>query len=148
MLSLTDPDDTDVARWDSPDGQVQISKRSTELAAMRATFDALTRLALSPARSADLINNAGRNGASEPTMNTNPAITPLASPFSLARLLHHYADRWGIERVERGTEWVAVLRETSGDYIRIFGAHDLDALKYKMDQVERDEPEERDTTSR
>ena len=81
-------------------------------------------------------------------MNPNARARPLASPFSLAKLLHHYADRWEIERVERGTEWVAVHRETSGDYIRIVGAHDLGALQYKMDQVERDDPEERDTSSR
>jgi hypothetical protein len=62
---------------------------------------------------------------------------------SLARLLHEYSDRWEIERVERNTEWVAVLRDTGGDYIRIVGAHDLGALRYKMDEVERDEPQER-----
>ena len=65
---------------------------------------------------------------------------------SLARLLHDYAERWEVERVERGTEWVAVLRDTSGDYIRIVGAHDIGALRYKMDEAEKDEPEERDAT--
>ena len=78
-------------------------------------------------------------------MNTNAPAPPLTSPFSLAKLLHHYADRWEIERVDRGTKWVAVHRETSGDYIRIVGAHDLGALQYKMEQVERDEPEECDS---
>jgi hypothetical protein len=63
---------------------------------------------------------------------------------SLAQLLHEYSQRWEVERVDRGTEWVAVLRETSGNYMRIVGARDLDALRYKMDQVERDEPEERE----
>ena len=58
MLSLADPDDTDVARWDSPSGQVHLSKRSTDLAAMRVTFDTLTTTAMSPARSADLIDKA------------------------------------------------------------------------------------------
>jgi hypothetical protein len=62
-------------------------------------------------------------------------------------LLHDYAARWEIERVERSTEWVAVLRETVGDYIRIVGAHDIGALRYKMDEAEHDEPEERETTS-
>lgn len=64
---------------------------------------------------------------------------------SLARLLHEYASRWEVERVERGTEWVAVLRDTSGDYVRIVGARDLGALRHKMDEAEKDEPEERDT---
>jgi hypothetical protein len=68
--------------------------------------------------------------------------------FSLARLLHKYGERWEIERVERSTEWVAVLRETDGGYIRIVGAHDLGALRYKMDEVERDEPEEREVSDR
>lgn len=71
-----------------------------------------------------------------------PALTRLPS---LAKVLHEYAERWEIERVERGTEWVAVLRETGGDYIRIVGAHDLGGLQYKMDEVERDMPEERET---
>ncbi|MGO9082864.1 MAG: hypothetical protein ACLQDY_28195 [Streptosporangiaceae bacterium] len=66
---------------------------------------------------------------------------------SLARLLHEYGERWEIERVERSTEWVAVLRETAGNYIRIVGAHDIGALRYKMDEVERDKPEERETTN-
>lgn len=66
---------------------------------------------------------------------------------SLARLFREYGDRWEIERVERSTEWVAVQRDGGGDYIRIVGAHDLGALRYKMDQVERDEPEERESSS-
>ncbi len=36
----------------------------------------------------------------------------------------------------------AVLRETGGDYIRIVAANDLGALRYRMNEVERDEPEE------
>ncbi len=64
---------------------------------------------------------------------------------SLAKLFREYGERWEIERVERGTEWVAVQRETSGDYIRVVGGRDLGALRYKMDQDERDEPEERQT---
>jgi hypothetical protein len=65
--------------------------------------------------------------------------------FSLARLLREFGERWEIERVERSTEWVAVLRETGGDYIRIIGAHDLGALRYRMSEAEREEPEERGT---
>jgi hypothetical protein len=45
------------------------------------------------------------------------------------------------------SHWVAVLRETGGDYIRIIGAHDLGTLRDKMDEAENDEPEERDTAT-
>jgi hypothetical protein len=84
-------------------------------------------------------------------MNSPPPGSPARMPtpplsHSLARLLHDYAARWEIERVERSTEWVAVLGDTSGDYIRIIGAHDIGALRHKMDEAERDEPEERKTT--
>jgi hypothetical protein len=63
---------------------------------------------------------------------------------SLAKLYCDYGERWEIEKVTRGTEWIGVLREATGDYIRIVGAHDLDALRYRMDQIEREEPEERE----
>ena len=43
--------------------------------------------------------------------------------------------------MERSTEWLAVWRETGGDYIRLVGAHDLAGLRFKMDQAEREEPE-------
>ena len=59
---------------------------------------------------------------------------------SLAKLFHEYGERWEIERVERGTEWVACRRD--GEFIDIIGARDLGALRYKMDQAERPEPEE------
>jgi hypothetical protein len=49
---------------------------------------------------------------------------------SLARLLHDYAGRWEIERIERGAEWVAVLRG-SQPVIHIIGARDLGALRYR-----------------
>ena len=63
---------------------------------------------------------------------------------SLARLFREFGDRWEIEKVQRGTEWVAVQRETSGDYVRIVAGRDLGALRYWMKEVEKDEPEERD----
>lgn len=81
---------------------------------------------------------------SEPPAKTIPA---LPRRISLAQLLHEYSERWEVERVERSTEWVAVFRDTTGNYIRIVGAHDLDGLRYKMDQVERDEPEEREASA-
>ena len=59
---------------------------------------------------------------------------------SLAKLFREYGGRWEIERVERGTEWVACRRD--GEFIDIIGARDLGALRYKMDQAERPEPEE------
>lgn len=61
---------------------------------------------------------------------------------SLARLFREYGERWEIERVERGTEWVAVLRG-SEPVIHIIGARDLAALRYRMDEAERDEAQER-----
>jgi hypothetical protein len=67
---------------------------------------------------------------------------PTPSDTSLAKVLSDYGERWEIEKVNRGTEWIGVLRETSGDYIRIVGAHNLDGLRYRMDLVEREEPEE------
>lgn len=60
---------------------------------------------------------------------------------SLARLFRDHGDRWEIERVERGTEWVAVLRD-SKPVIHIIGARDLGALRYRMEEAEREETEE------
>jgi hypothetical protein len=60
---------------------------------------------------------------------------------SLAKLFRDYADRWEIERVERGTEWVACRRD--GEIVDIIGARDLAGLRYKMDAAEREEAEER-----
>ena len=61
---------------------------------------------------------------------------------SLARLFREYGDRWEIERVERGTEWVACRRD--GEIIDIIGARDLGALRYRMEEAEREEAEERE----
>ncbi len=63
---------------------------------------------------------------------------------SLAQLFREYGDRLEIERVERGTEWVACRR--NGRFIDIIGARDLGALRYRMDAAEREreEEEERD----
>jgi hypothetical protein len=62
---------------------------------------------------------------------------------SLAKLFREHGDRWEIERVERGTEWVAVLRD-SRPVILIIGARDLAALRYRMEEAEREEAEEHD----
>jgi hypothetical protein len=77
-------------------------------------------------------------------MNTDAPRTQasLLASLSLARLLHDYGDRWEIERVERNTEWIAVPRQADADYIRIIGGRDLAALRYNIDQIERDEAQE------
>jgi hypothetical protein len=59
---------------------------------------------------------------------------------SLAKLFRDYAGRWEIERVERGTEWVACRRD--GEFIDIIGARDLAALRYRIDAAEREQAEE------
>lgn len=69
-------------------------------------------------------------------------------PPGLAETLRQYGERWEIEHMDHRSEWIAVLRETGGDYIRIVGANNLGDLHYKMNQVERDDPEERDAPSR
>jgi hypothetical protein len=66
---------------------------------------------------------------------------------SLARMFRDFGDRWEIEKVQRGTEWVAVQRETGGDYVRVVAAHDLHALRYRINEVDRDLPEEREPES-
>jgi len=78
----------------------------------------------------------------EPPQRRLPAMPPVVS---LARTLHEYGERWEIERVDRNSEWIAVYRETGGGYIQVVSARDLDALRYRMDQVECAEPEERET---
>ncbi len=43
----------------------------------------------------------------------------MAGDACLARLFREYGDRWEIERVERGTEWVACRRDS--EFIDIIG---------------------------
>jgi len=57
--------------------------------------------------------------------------------LSLARLFRDFGERWEIERVERGSEWVAVLRG-SEPIILIIGARDLAALRYRIEAAERE----------
>ncbi len=64
---------------------------------------------------------------------------------SLAKLFRDFGDRWDVEKIPTGTQWVAVLRESGGDYIRIVAAHDIGALRYRMNEAEREEPEERES---
>jgi hypothetical protein len=64
---------------------------------------------------------------------------------SLAKLFRDYGERWEIERVERNTEWVACRRD--GGLIDIITARDLAGLRYKMNAAERDDAEERESSS-
>jgi hypothetical protein len=43
-----------------------------------------------------------------------------------------------------GAKWLAVLRESGGDYVCIISAHDVDALRLRLDAAEHEEPEERE----
>jgi len=66
---------------------------------------------------------------------------------SLATLYRDFGERWEIEPTPPGAKWIAVLRESGGDYVRIIAAHDVHALRFRMSEAERDEPEERESTS-
>lgn len=57
---------------------------------------------------------------------------------SLAKLYRDFGDRWDVEKIPSGTQWVAVLREPGGDYVRMVAAHDLHALRYRMNEAERE----------
>jgi transcriptional regulator with XRE-family HTH domain len=57
VLSFTEQDDADVACAEGIRGQVLLEQRAAEVAAMRATFDALSRSALSPRASAARIKD-------------------------------------------------------------------------------------------
>ena len=70
-------------------------------------------------------------------MDTEPRIrrTGLIAAFSLAKLIHDKSERWEIERVERSTQWVAVLRDSGDDYIRIVAGQDLGALRFNWTRL-------------
>ncbi len=53
---------------------------------------------------------------------------------SLAKLYRDFGDRWEIEQLPRGTQWIAVLRESGGDYVRMVAAHDVHALRFRADR--------------
>jgi hypothetical protein len=57
---------------------------------------------------------------------------------SLARLIKDYGDRWVVEKIERGAEWVACQRDGDG-FITIIAARDLGGLRYKLDQAEQED---------
>jgi transcriptional regulator with XRE-family HTH domain len=58
LLSFTGSGDAAIACCHGPGGQVIVTRRSTDVQVMRATFHALVRTALSPARTADLIRDS------------------------------------------------------------------------------------------
>jgi hypothetical protein len=68
-------------------------------------------------------------------------------PPSLAQLYRDFGDRWEIEQIPRGTQWIAVLRDSGGDYVVMVAAHDVNALRFRMDHAEQDEPKERENAS-
>lgn len=60
------------------------------------------------------------------------------SPPSLASLYREFGDRWDIEQIPAGTRWIAVLRESGGDDVRIIAARDVHALRFRMNAAERE----------
>lgn len=79
-------------------------------------------------------------------MDADPSRRLLEDPHppSLAKLYRDFGDRWEIEPIPRCTQWIAVQRESGGDYVRIVAAHDAHALRFRMDLAEQAKPEERD----
>lgn len=69
-------------------------------------------------------------------------------PPSLAKLFREFGDRWDIEQIPRGTQWIAVFRESGGDYVRMVAAHDVHTLRFRMNAVENEAPEEREDGTR
>jgi transcriptional regulator with XRE-family HTH domain len=62
ILSFAEPGDTGVACAEGMRGQVQLEQRTADVQAMRVTFEALSKLALSPAESAGLIRHVAGLG--------------------------------------------------------------------------------------
>ena len=56
---------------------------------------------------------------------------------SLARLFRDHGQRWEIEKITRGSEWVAVRRDDGGAF-HILSAHDLGALRHHIEASERE----------
>jgi hypothetical protein len=65
----------------------------------------------------------------------------MAGNAGLASLFRDFGQRWEIEHVEHGTEWVACCH--NGEVIHIIGARDLGALRYRIEAAEREEAEAR-----
>lgn len=62
----------------------------------------------------------------------------MSGDASLARLFRDHGDRWEIEKITRGCEWVAVRRDEGGA-LQIIGAHDIGALRFHIEAAERED---------
>jgi hypothetical protein len=73
-------------------------------------------------------------------MDPNQAALSAAFPRnpSLARLFRDHSERWEIEQVPRGTEWVAVHKDPEG-WCRIVASRDLAGLRYYIETAEHEE---------
>lgn len=60
----------------------------------------------------------------------------------LAEITRDFAQGWQIESIPPGTEWAAIDRTTSGDYIRLIPARNLHALRCRLAQAELSQPRE------
>ncbi len=63
---------------------------------------------------------------------------------SLAKLYREFGDRSEIEPIPPGTKWMAVQRESGGDHIKTVVANEVGTLRFRMTEVEREVPEERE----
>lgn len=61
----------------------------------------------------------------------------MPSEPSLARLFRDHGQRWEIEKIARGNEWVAVRHDDDGTF-HILSANDLGALRYHIEAAERE----------
>jgi hypothetical protein len=68
----------------------------------------------------------------------------MAADNSLAKMYREFGDRCEIEPIPPGTRWIAVHRESGGDYIRLVLSHDIGGLRFQMTAAEKETPEERD----
>jgi hypothetical protein len=71
-------------------------------------------------------------------LETSRQLPVSPQPPSLAKLYREFGERWEIEQIPRGTQWIAVQREPGGEDVRIVTGHDVDALRFRMRNAERD----------
>lgn len=60
----------------------------------------------------------------------------MAVNHSLSALFRDHGEKWEIEQVLPGSRWVACSR--SGAPVQIIAAHDLNALRFRIEAAERD----------
>jgi len=61
----------------------------------------------------------------------------MPSKASLAALFRDHGQRWEIERLEPGSQWVACTRD--GQAVQIIAARDIAGLRYHIEAAERAE---------